>query len=255
MSTADVRLLARGDWPAGRLHATWTASTHHLDAAQQAAVETAWAAAGARPGITLFDGPMCRLEAFHVAADGLHLQLSPTSYKAFIGTNGSHAGWADAHGAGILANPVGTSAAVVSSDGHLIFGRRAQRVALYPGCAHPFGGTLEPRAGGAPDLLDEMRRELEEEIGLDRSVLHDLRAIGLAEDRSLRQPELIYRAQATLDRAAIISRLERTEHDACWTVPADARSIAAALASADPMTPVTRMTLEAFAASGSLQKD
>jgi 8-oxo-dGTP pyrophosphatase MutT (NUDIX family) len=249
VSAADVRLLARGDWPAGRLHATWTVSSHRLDAAQRAAVDAAWAAAGARPGVSLFDGPMCRLESFRVATDGLHLQLSPTSYKAFIGTNGSNAAWADAHGAGVLANPVGTSAAVLSSDGHLVFGRRSQRVALYPGCAHPFGGTLEPRAGGAPDLLDEMRRELEEEIGLDRSVLRDLRAIALAEDRSLRQPELIYRALTTLDRAAIIARLEPTEHDACWTVPADPGSIAVALASPEPMTPVTRMTLEAFAAA------
>jgi hypothetical protein len=245
-----IRFLARGDWPATRLASAWIErGSQRLDATQQAAVEAAWLAAGARPGVYLFDGSLCRLESFHADADGLRLALSATTYKAFMGTNGAHPEWADTHGPHALANPLGTSVALRSSDGHLVFGRRSQAVALYPGCAHPFGGTMEiPAPGTAVDIIAEAARELAEEVGVAGDDLVDLRAIALMEDLRLRQPELVYAARCRRDLATLIARLDRQEHDACWTVPDDPDAIATALTGDGPITPVLRGTLLAWGA-------
>ena len=43
----------------------------------------------------------------------MHLTLSPTSYKPFLGTNLSNAKLADKYGHKILANPVGLSCLMI----------------------------------------------------------------------------------------------------------------------------------------------
>lgn len=204
-----------------------------------ATIERVWNEARAQQGVDLFDGPLCRLEGFTADHGGLRLHLSPTSYRIFIGTNGRHPQWADDHGRQVMADPVGTSVILRSSDGVLVFGRRSQRVALYPGFAHPFGGTMEPPpAGTAVDLLAEMRRELSEEVGISPDDLSDLRVIALIEDRRLRQPELIYAAQTALTAEAINRRLDLHEHTGCWMLADDQRDIDGALSGNAVMTPV-----------------
>jgi len=206
-----------------------------------------WDAALRQPDVHLFDGPLCRLE--HAVADerGLHLRMSPTSYRVFMSTNGRHPQWADEHGPQVMANPVGTSVALRSADGQLVFGRRSQRVALYPGFAHPFGGTMEPTSDGTPiDVLGEMRRELAEEAGITGADLIDLRVIALVEDRHLRQPELVYAARSTLSASEIAARLDAHEHTACWLLADDGDAIDAVLHGAEPLTPVLVGTLLAW---------
>lgn len=245
-----ARVLARGRWPRSRLRSSWVASSHHLPAPLQEAVDDAWVEALAVPGVHLFDGAQCRLEGFTADAGGLHLALSRTTYKAYLGTNARHPHWADQHGPGILANPVGTSVALRSRDGHLVFGVRGDAVALYPRHAHPFGGTMEPSAPGSEvDLIAEMARELIEEIGLGSGDLDALEAIALTEDRAMRQPELVYAAQANLDCAAIVARLDLQEHTACWTLPDRREDLDATLRGAMPVTPVLRGTLLAWGAA------
>jgi 8-oxo-dGTP pyrophosphatase MutT (NUDIX family) len=214
---------------------------------QHAAIAAVWRARQARPGIDLFDGPLCRLERLVLDSHGLHLHLSPTTYQVFIGTNGHHPQWADAHGRQVMADAMGTSVALRSSDGMLVFGRRSQRVALYPGAAHPFGGTMEPPPTGAVlDPLAEMRREMQEEIGITADDLSDLRAIALLEDRHLRQPELVYAAHTHLTAAALNQRLDLHEHTGCWLIADDASAIESALRSNDQLTPVLAGTLLAW---------
>lgn len=207
-------------------------------------IDSAWSEACARPGVHLFDGPLCRFERLTADDQHLHLDVSLCSYKQFFGTNGSHPEWAEAHGWGSLANAIGTSAALVSSDGWLVFGRRSTAVALYPGWAHPFGGILEP--SDDLDLLAEMQRELHEEIGLAENDLSDLACIGLVRDPRLLQPELIYLARAKLTRHELESRLDLDEHSACWSVRAEPEAIALALRH-ELLTPVTRLVLQRFA--------
>ena len=242
-----LSIIALGDWPAERLHASLGASGLRLDADLLTTVNRVWADALTQRGVNLFDGPLCRLEKLTVDHHGLHLNLSPTSYRIFIGTNGRHPHWADTHGRHVMADAMGTSVALRSSDGILVFGRRSQRVALYPGFAHPFGGTMEPLPDGAAiDLLGEMRRELTEEVGITLNDLSDLRAIAVIEDRRLRQPELIYAAQTSLTADAISRRLDLHEHTDCWLLADDRSDIEAALTRGEAITPVLAGTLLAW---------
>jgi 8-oxo-dGTP pyrophosphatase MutT (NUDIX family) len=105
-----------------------------------------------------------------------------------------------------------------------------------------------PEAGATVDLIGEMARELAEEIGLHIGDLDGLRAIALAEDRVMRQPELVYAAQARLDRDAIAARLDLYEHTACWMLPDRREDIDATLRGSMPVSPVLRGTLLAWGA-------
>jgi hypothetical protein len=134
------------DWRAGQIQTSWTASTRAVVPEVETLIDRTWSDAVAQPGIHLFDGPMCRLESWNAPSDKLHLVLSRTSYKAFFGTNMRNPQLADAHGRAVLANPVGVSPALLSSDNHLMLGRRNALVAYYPHKLHPFAGAIEPRA-------------------------------------------------------------------------------------------------------------
>lgn len=247
MTRPTLSIIALGDWPAERLRATMVPSGLRLSPDQRTAIDRIWNEARAQPGVDLFDGPLCRLEGFTADQSGLHLRLSPTSYRIFIGTNARHPHWADDHGRQVMADPVGTSVILRSCDGVLVFGRRSQRVALYPGFAHPFGGTMEPpKDGSSVDLLNEMRREMSEEIGISPDDLADLRVIALIEDRRLRQPEVIYAAQTTLTAAAINRRLDLHEHSGCWMLADEQSDIDGAISGDEVITPVLAGTLLAW---------
>ena len=209
---------AIGDWPAGQVQLAWTdRALRRIDPEVEQIIDDAWARVTARPGVHLFDGPMCRLESFEATPDALSLRLSPTSYKPFVGTNLQNPHLADRHGRDVMANPVGVSAALETGDGYMVLGRRNASVAYYPQRVHPFAGALEPRDGSS--AFGAVYRELREVLSLDPQDVV-LRCTGLVEDRALRQPELIFLASTPLDRAAVERRLDQVEHDACWWVAA-----------------------------------
>ncbi len=239
----DSDFMARGYWRQGQISTAIIESTYTPTAQLSALIDTAWTTACARPGVHLFDGPLCRFEQLIADPDHFHLVVSRCSYKQFLGTNGCHAQWAARHGWASLANAVGTSAALVSGDGWLVFGRRSTAVALYPGWAHPFGGILEP--GETLDLLAEMQRELHEEIGLSADEVSELACIGLVRDPHLLQPELIYVARTPLPLAELERRLDAGEHTDCWSVRASVVAITAAL-HGEQLTPVTRLVLQRY---------
>lgn len=217
-----IQILASGDWRAAAVKVEWTADSRPRVPRVEAAIDSAWRQATARPGIHLFDGPMCRLESFAASAHSLHLQLSPTSYKVFFGTNMSNAQLADEFGREVLANPVGLSAALISADGFLLLGRRNASVAYYPNRVHPFAGALEPRDGS--DVFAAIGRELAEELSLGPQDVRDTRCVGLVEDPALRQPELIFRVESRLTRDQIERQLDAAEHRSCLaasTAPAE----------------------------------
>jgi 8-oxo-dGTP pyrophosphatase MutT (NUDIX family) len=236
------KIRARGDWSPRAVRVAWTDSTRASVPEVERAMEQAWGDATARGGTKLlFDGPMCRLESFDVRPDSLHLVLSLTSYKEFYGTNMCDPGLADRHGAGVLANPVGLSTALVSSDGFFLLGRRNASVAYYPNRLHPFAGALEP--SDDVDVFEGVRRELHEELGLRRDEVVDLRCIGIVEDDALRQPELIFAARATSSRDEIASRLDPKEHRGLWSVPATRDALASATTDPTQFTPVALATI------------
>jgi 8-oxo-dGTP pyrophosphatase MutT (NUDIX family) len=234
------RLLSTGDWPVGHVSTHWTANSRQLVAEVESAIELAWEKALGQPGVHLFDGPMCRLESWQATEEHLTLVLSQSSYKAFLGTNMAHPDFADNHGPAVMANPVGLSAPVLTSDQRLLLGLRNHAVAYYPGRVHPFAGSLEPDDS---DVFTAIYRELKEELALAPSEIIDLRCTGIAEDQNLRQPELTFIAEASLTAAEIESRLDPAEHTAIWSIPATANDVQNVLANDNRFTPVAIASL------------
>ena len=216
-----------GDWPPGRVTQTSVADGRRRLPAVDVAIDAAWVAAAARPGVRLFDGPMCRLERWQATPDHLHLDLSPTSYKPFVGTNMANPALAERFGRDVMANPVGVSTVLVTADGSVLLGRRNASVAYYPNRVHCFAGCLEPTD---PDVFAALRRELAEELSLADDEVADLRCTGVVEDDALRQPELVFAAWTTATADAVAARLDPAEHAGLWSAPATATAVAAALA-------------------------
>src|ERR1700722_6348318 len=194
----DAIIHFSGDFPVDRVETIISDHPRSLPPEVQAIIETSLTSALARLGPRLYDGPMLRLNSWRIEGDRLCLNLGRTSYKPFMGTNLMHAESADVYGEEILANPLGLSAALESSDGFLLFGRRNSNVAFYPNRVHPFAGTLEQA-----DVFAGIRQELKEELNLVAIDISDVRCIGLAEDRSIRQPELIFRVKSNRTRVEI----------------------------------------------------
>lgn len=232
---------ALGDWTPGQVRVRWVASGRRIVPEVERLIDAAWQAALQRPGVKLFDGPMCRMERWRTAADGtLELDLSVTGYKAFLGTNMAHPKLAERHGRDVMANPVGVSPALETSDGYLLLGRRNESLAYYPSRTHPFAGALEPRDKG--DLFAAVRRELSEELALGDADIVDVRCTGVAEDRALRQPELLFRVRTTKTRRQIEAQVHADEHGGSVAIPAEPAEVARAVR--DPaLTPVAVASL------------
>ena len=234
---------AIGEWVESAIRVRWTQNTRPIIPEIEQAIEQAWSQAH-RPNVQLFDGPMCRLERLAVSPEVLDLHLSPTSYKVFVGTNMQNPHLGDEFGNDVLANPIGLSTSILSSDGFVLLGKRNDRVAYYPSRIHPFAGAAEP--SDPLNLFDEVRRELWEELSLGASDIAQLHCEGIVEDRSLRQPELIFHCRSRRSREEIVAQLDATEHRAAWSVAANAEAFADALRDPAPFTPVAIATLLLF---------
>jgi len=229
-----------GRFSRGQVRTRWVDSTRPRIAEVEAGIERAWQEASRRPGVRLFDEPMCRLESFHPAADQLTLLLSRTSYKTFVGTNYADPQLADRYGPQVLANPLGISSLVGSGDGWVLLGRRSAAVAQYPLRIHTFGGALQVEE--AADVFATAGRELAEELNLRDDDVRQIVCIGLVEDQSLRHPELIFHASSGLGRAQIEQKLDQAEHSAAVAIQAQADEVRSA--AADPaLTPVAAAAL------------
>ena len=239
-----LRSLLTQRFEEGSVTCDWVESSRIETEAARRSIEAEWARLRDRPGLDLFDGPMCRLESFHVKGARLELGLSPTSYKVFAGTNlyGPRDLPRDT-----LANPLGVSPALETGDGFLLVGRRNGRVAYYPHRLHPFSGSLEPTTdGSAVDIFANCRRELFEELHLESDEVPFVTLLGIVEDEAIRHPELILHARTTLGRQAVLSRLAEDEHDDAVAIPATLDAVKAAMAD-ERFTPVGRAALELWA--------
>jgi 8-oxo-dGTP pyrophosphatase MutT (NUDIX family) len=232
-----LRFHAVGNWSPAQTTIERVQSTWRETPESRALIEAAWAAAQSRPGVNLFDGPMCRLESWHATPDRLTLRLAHTTYKTFLGTNLSHTELADQYGQGALANPVGVSPALLTADQFIMMGRRNDSLAYYPRRIHPFAGALDPSDA---DPFAAIARELHEELAFTDADIADIRCTGVAEDVALRQPELIFLARTTRTRAQVESAVDPEEHAGAWSTPADEPALRRAIESARDLafTPV-----------------
>jgi 8-oxo-dGTP pyrophosphatase MutT (NUDIX family) len=223
-----VRFHAIGAWPPDQVHTDRVPTTWGSSPDIDEIIDRTWRDATGRLGVFLFDGTMCRLETWDATPQQLRLALSETTYKRFLGTNLTNPRLADRYGPQVLANPVGVSPALLTADNHLMMGRRNASVAYYPNRIHPFAGALDP---DDPDVFAAVRRELKEELGFDENDVSEILCTGIAEDLSIRQPELIFLVRSTRSREGIERRLDATEHDDSWSIPAKPQALDSLFAS------------------------
>ncbi len=178
-----------------------------------------------REGRRLFNGQLARLLHHQIVGQTLTIQVGPTDYANFMGTNYANYHLGDRLGWEHFANPIGTTATVITSDGWLLYGRRSHRVACHAGYIHTFGGSLEAderRPDGTLDAFASLRRELSEELMVTTDEVADLVCIGLIRDAWIRQPELIFDAQLALRRSELETRIAHDqdhEHEAVVALP------------------------------------
>lgn len=230
-----------GRWRPPQVRATWAPSTYAPSQRVRAFIDRTWSEASAQPGRLLFDGPMCRLEHLHATPECLHLRLSRTSYRQFLGTNLAADAPIDRLGAAALANPVGLSTLLWTSDDYLVLGRRNARVAYYPLRIHPFAGALEP--DDIDDVFAAMGRELFEELSLEPHEISDMACLGLVRDLALRQPELIFTTRTTRTRNQVDRALDRAEHASTLSFPATGEEWTDGQNEIESWTPVARATV------------
>ena len=218
-----LRFYAIGDWRPEEVVVREVGGTRRVVGEVERLIEEAWEEGKRRPGVKLYDGPMCRMEYWKAEAGRLEIGLSETSYKPFMGTNLAHPELAENFGAEVMANPVGVSSAVESADGYLMLGKRNGSVAYYPNRTHPFAGALEPRDGG--DVFGAVARELNEELGLRVNDVDLMRCTGLVEDLRLRHMEMLFRVKTKLSGGQIQGQVHREEHGDSVAVKADGDAV------------------------------
>jgi len=199
---------------------TWTDQPRQCNDELGRLIDQAWEVAlwqARKAGQSLFDRPLCRLVSYCAHDGRFDMTLGPVSYKEFVGTNQTQAYVRYIHGPEVLADPLGVSAAVVSSDGFLLLGRRSTPVMRYPERIHPIGGTVEPCDDNAtPDPFASMLFELIEETGVSLDAVEDITLLGLIRDKNTIQPELIFDVKVGVDAATIrqsaLTAIDAEEH-------------------------------------------
>ncbi|WP_252193145.1 hypothetical protein [Rhizobium sp. CSW-27] len=107
------------------------------------------------------------------------------------------------------ADPLGLTALVLTADEQVIVTRRSLTAEQNPGALYLIGGyALPPQEDGELDHLQEIAREVEEEIAVTDLVASRSFAIGLAYDRIFCHPELFFLTVSRSDAEAIMTGAE-----------------------------------------------
>ncbi len=211
-----------GQFDRDRVQVRWSDSRRPTNEQIEAAIEEAWAEQSrlaAAEGRTLYDGRLCRVINCETQEAAMLVTLGDVSYKEFVGTNLTNAQLRYVHGAEVLANPLGVSAAVVTGDGFVLLGRRSNKVFSNAGCVHPIGGIMEKPAdpGQAPDPFEAMTDELFEELALPAKAITRNVCLGVVRAKRIVQPEMVFEVHVRSGVEAIRDRAARaadaSEHD------------------------------------------
>lgn len=184
-------------------------------------------------GKSLFAGPQYRLSSYGILEDGrIRLELGPTDYREFIGTN-VEAGKDPEYMTALLqrgkerhndedayfSNTLAVCSVVETSDGKIVVGLRSDKVAEYPRCWHTVGGHPNPvhYQPTKADLFDAMAREVTGELGIDYDEIENMRLIGLVRNSRTRKPELLFQSKIYASFEDIKERRIKSERDEHFT--------------------------------------
>jgi hypothetical protein len=151
---------------------------------------------------SLFDGLQVRLDSWRVDNHRLVLETSLTSYREFLGTNLSHPDWPESS----LANPIGVSGLVITSDSFVVLGTRSADVAEYCGYVDTVGGNLSPSQHVTNKVIDPFKAfstEVEEELSIDSWQINPPILKGLWRNAETLRPELVFRTRLSADRMSV----------------------------------------------------
>jgi len=135
--------------------------------------------------------------------------------------------------ANIVCGPPGTASALLLRGGEIVGGEDLAR-------------ARRTTSKSSKDLASGPAR-LATALGLTTADVPDVRCTGIAEDLSIRQPELIFLARTARTRGKIEGAVDRTEHLGTWATRAELSSIAEALAGGSEFTPVAVASLLLYA--------
>lgn len=197
----------------------------------------------------LFNGELLRYVRHDVRpsprGEVFTLTVGPTCYRDFVGTNLYNKHRLAEFGWERFANPIGTTATIVSADNRICYGRRSSRVSYHANHVHTFGGALEKAdmtTDGRIDAFAAVARELEEELGLRREELHDLICVGMIRDKEIHQPEMLFEARIELTVEELRQRWQtaeaKDEHDEIVWLPNEPGAIAPFIQSCGLIAPV-----------------
>lgn len=244
---------ACGRWGCAAVEQQHATAPRPTSPAVERLIAEAWeaeSALAANDNRVLYDAPLARLVRAVAAKNHLLLELGTTTYREFVGTHFHHAAAIRRLDPQFLAQALGVSALVQTSDGYLAFGRRNRRVAWHAGYLHAFGGMVEATdrlPDGRYDAFGRMLEELHEETTIRAPEVADLSLIGLVRDRALFQPELLFDARVSLTRAQLSARIDLAaadaEHVAVEWLFDEPDGVAPFLRAAQPVTPVAQAVL------------
>lgn len=251
--------IIEGRFEPARIETVWTDAPRPTAPEIETTIEREWTRRKADAdlrGAVMFNGELARYVSHEIRGGALTLTLGPTCYRDFTGTNLYHADFADKYSWDHLANPVGTTATIITADGFLALGRRSDRVAFHAGYLHTVGGALEAadrRPDGTVDVAGSVLRELDEELGLREADIRSLVCVGMIRDHEIRQPELLFEAEIALTRDELLARAAtadgRDEHASIEFCPITADAILPFLCNATPAAPIAVGALVLFGQS------
>jgi 8-oxo-dGTP pyrophosphatase MutT (NUDIX family) len=161
--------VALSDYTLGVTGVSWRANPEY-DALVAPVWEERVAAAAARDH-HLWDGRHYRLFDIGDLARGT-LRLGTIDYRYIVTVRALY----EQHKQHGLDPPhhISTAALLLTADGHYVFGKRRIN-----GAIDLIGGGLQPEEGVVPDFADNIRKEIQEETGIDSSALGAMRGLGV----------------------------------------------------------------------------
>lgn len=239
-----VETLLTGEWSRDQVEASYDpAQARTTDPQIEALVERSWHEAerqAAIHGRSLFAGPLFRLVSYELSGDRIRMLLGPTDYREFLGTNGNRRQIEQQVGPldlpHYLSNPLAVGAAVRSSDGKLVVGRRSQRTMQDQGCWHVPAGHVDPRFHlheGRVDAFQAISDEIHEELGCPREGLEPV-LLGLVRATETLKPEMLFAVNLPISWAELSALPLNEEHEAIQAIDDTPRAIDDFLRQSEP---------------------
>lgn len=152
--------------------------------------------------------PLYKLLSFRASSDELTLFVGRTYYREYLGTNRTHPEWHTEFGDECMANLLGVSVCLETSDGMIVLEDRSPRVATYSGFYHvkPSGHPPAPH-----DLTSAIMQQAKGELALEKQELALLACSGLIRALPERKPEVTFIGQTPVSSHELQERVSRRQ--------------------------------------------